>query len=245
VVAVCCLFLSSTIYLLLNKNESAVEKQLIYINSVSAATGVGELKTLKLPDGTIVTLNSMSTLIYPNEFCGKTREVVLIGEGFFDVAKNKDMPFIVKTDKMNVEALGTSFEVSSYKYDDDVSVILKSGLIKVSSPASSSKYVVVEPNHKAVISAGSDDIDITSVFAENMVSWKDGILVFDDTPLPDILKSVSKRFGVEIFCNQHKYSATKITATILKEMSLEESMKVLSEIGHFRYSQSGKQYIIK
>lgn len=243
---ICGLLLSSTTYLLIERgSNSGVSKEMVYINSVTIATGIGELRTVTLPDGTEVTLNSMSSIVYPEIFCGKKREVLLIGEAFFDVVKNKEMPFIVKTDKMDVEALGTSFEVSAYKFCKDVSATLRNGLIKVSPSGVSSKYVVVEPNQKAVIRDGSDCIDITDVVAKNAVSWKDGVLIFEDSSLSDAFGSISKRYGVDIFYNEEKHDTVKINATILKDMDINETMKVLSEIGRFKYTKNGFQYIIK
>lgn len=242
-IILCGIFLSSTIYLL-NKGEN-IKSEVIYISTMTLSTGANELKTATLSDGTQVTLNSMSSIVYPEVFHGGKREVILIGEAFFDVAKDPNNPFVVKTDQMQVEAIGTSFEVSAYKFFKEVSATLKSGSIRISPLGRASESIIIEPNQRAIIKEGADDIEVIDVVANNVVSWKDGVLIFDDSPLIDVFDSISKRYGIEIFCNRDKYCNVKIKAKILKEMSVDETMKILSEIGHFKYTHNQQQYIIK
>ena len=96
------------------------------------SSGIQNMESVSLPDGTKVQMGPGSRLTYPASFSGKTREIRLDGQAFFDVAKNREKPFIVHTEDMSVEALGTAFELFSYNMENKMEAILLNGKIKVS-----------------------------------------------------------------------------------------------------------------
>jgi len=113
----------------LDKKEEAEEKELQYNRLV---VPYGRKSTITLSDGSVVWLNSGSYLIYPQEFSRKKREVYLAGEAYFEVTENTDKPFIVTTDDIEIEVLGTTFNVNSYPENKDVETVLVEGSVKVS-----------------------------------------------------------------------------------------------------------------
>lgn len=121
-----CLVLSGIHYL-----EHLNEQQIIYLE---ASTSYGERKQLLLPDGTQLTLNSCSHVRYPNNFTGEERKIVLEGEGYFQVHRNEEQPFIVSTRRFDVRVLGTCFDIKSYSSDEIVSVEVESGKVQVDLP---------------------------------------------------------------------------------------------------------------
>ena len=104
------------------------------ITFAEISTSFGEKKRVELPDGTILVLNSCSQVRYPDSFQGDIRKVELEGEGYFRVAHNEDMPFIVQTKRLDVRVLGTRFDVKSYSTDEIVSVSVESGKVQVDLP---------------------------------------------------------------------------------------------------------------
>ena len=124
--AIVCLALGGMHYL-----KHLNERQIIYME---AATSYGERKQILLPDGTQLTLNSCSHVRYPNNFIGEERKIELEGEGYFQVHRNEEQPFIVSTRRFDVRVLGTCFDIKSYSSDEVVSVEVESGKVQVDLP---------------------------------------------------------------------------------------------------------------
>ncbi|MGN8070033.1 FecR family protein [Mucilaginibacter sp. SG564] len=114
-----------------------------------------EKSTIVLTDGTRITLNSQSTLKYPTVFTGKTREVYLSGEAFFDVHKDHEHPFIIHTEKMNIKVLGTAFNVKSYPNDPQSETTLIRGTIEVTLDDRPSDRIILKPSEKLIVKNGS------------------------------------------------------------------------------------------
>jgi len=110
---------------------------------------LADTRTIKLPDGTEVTLNHFSSLTYPEKFKGEHREVNLKGEAYFEVTKNRKHSFIVQTESVNVEVLGTHFNVESYPDDPEVKTTLLEGSVAVSNKSNSVR-IVLKPNESAI-----------------------------------------------------------------------------------------------
>lgn len=110
---------------------------------------LAECKSIYLPDGTEVTLNHFSSLTYPERFRGKERKVVLDGEGYFEVSKDKQHPFIVQAEAVRVQVLGTHFNIEAYRNDPEVKTTLFEGSVAVST-ANAPKYIVLRPNESAI-----------------------------------------------------------------------------------------------
>ena len=118
------------------------------------SSGIQNMESVSLPDGTKVQMGPGSRLTYPASFSGKTREIRLDGQAFFDVAKNREKPFIVHTEDMSVEALGTAFELFSYNMENKMEAILLNGKIKVSvenKETNQMKEYFVSPDEKILV----------------------------------------------------------------------------------------------
>ncbi len=173
------------------KKESVVENKMTLVT-----TSIGEKKEVVLSDGTIVTVNSNSALSYPTSFIGSTREVVLKGEAFFDVTENKEMPFIVKTNEgMDIKVLGTTFNVKSYPEDSNIETTLVTGKVEVVE-RSDNKTVFLYPSQRATYVKNDDQLIIDKVDTENYVSWKDGKLIYDETPLREVIKGLERMYDI-------------------------------------------------
>ncbi|MDR1585462.1 MAG: FecR domain-containing protein, partial [Prevotellaceae bacterium] len=162
----------------------------------------GEITGLTLADGTKITLNAGSKLTYPKTFTGKQRNVTLEGEGYFDVAKNTSKPFIVHTRRMDIQVLGTKFNVSAYACLSEVKTTLEEGKVKIIVPneeqsdMGDSFYLM--PDEELSINTETGDITKRHVSAADSRRWLQGDLVFSATPLADVLKQIAHKYNVEI-----------------------------------------------
>ena len=151
--AACVLLMVALAYTLVSPNEQLEAK---YSQTILASTSIGENKTITLSDGTKVTLNANTTFSYPEKFSEESRDVSLQGEAFFDVAHNPEKPFKVATGNgMNIQVLGTVFNVKSYPEDQNVETTLVSGKVKVVEEQNQ-KTVVLAPSQRATYVKDAD-----------------------------------------------------------------------------------------
>ena len=177
-----------------------------------------------LPDGTKILLSKNSKISYPKSFEGNTREIILIGEGFFDVYHDSVHPFIIHTQGTNIRVLGTSFNVRAYS--TQVQVLVKSGSVQFSK---NHNQVILTKGQKGEIFANVDTI-IKSEIAEIIAVEKEKLIsfVFNKISLGEVAETLSKRFGKNIKFSQDKIKNCKLTATFESE-KLENIIAVIAE----------------
>lgn len=162
----------------------------------------GKRTSLLLSDGTKIQLNAGSSLKYPTGFLeGGMREVYLTGEAYFEVAKDQDSPFIVHTQDLNVEVLGTEFNVSSYSDEPNLEVVLVEGSVNLftgNSSATSQNSMVLEPGFMGELNKESKSLSSQPVVTSNYTAWIRGELVFRHSKFTDILKRMERHYNVEI-----------------------------------------------
>ena len=179
---------------------------------------------IELSDGTKVWLNAESNLQYPAQFSGNIREVKLIGEAYFEVAPNKQKPFIVSTEKEKVEVLGTHFNVSSYKDGDYSAVTLSEGKVKVAPLANPTNASTLTPNRQAII-RGSE-IEELSVNAEEYIAWKNGEFMFNNESLANVLKQLSRWYDFD-YSIAPELKDLKIWGSISKYENFDKVLKII------------------
>lgn len=191
---------------------------------------------LILADGTKVTLNGGSRLTYPTIFTGKERMVALSGEGFFDVTKDVDHPFVVNSGKLSVKVLGTKFGFKSYGDDRHTIVTLKAGLVKVI-PLSKEKKngIVLEPNQQLILDNHTGEYLCRNVNTEEYISWKDGILCFRDFSLDEIVRILERRFDVKIQILSDEIKNDRYFAHFEHGENLEQILTLLSHKRPWKY----------
>jgi transmembrane sensor len=223
-----------------------------------------------LSDGTVVTLNSETTLKYPSAFDGATREVYLDGEAFFDVAKDAAHPFIVHAGKMNIRVLGTAFNVKSYLNDKDMETTLIRGAIEVTLSDRPSDRIILKPNEKLILSntafkkpqidpstpvaeesTGTDtDYSLTNLthFKSNdttivETSWVNNELVFKDEDFGELANRMERWYGVKIKFKSADARNYRFTGMFVKENVLE-AMNALKLIERFNYKYKNETIYI-
>ncbi|MDR2950468.1 MAG: FecR domain-containing protein [Prevotella sp.] len=191
----------------------------------------GEYRTLMLPDSTKVTINSGSVVIYPEEdHSPEARYVYLNGEAYFEVTHRNDKPFIVKTDGIDVEVLGTKFNVSAYSDNPNIITTLQEGKVQLNFNKSELASIILNRNEQIVYNKISDNINKEIVKDEHIGAWKNGHLLFFSASIADIVRTFEHRYDVSIYINSNKYYSELITAKFVHGETLEESLQILKQI---------------
>jgi transmembrane sensor len=201
------------------------------------STSVGMRGSINLPDGSRVTLNSGSEIKYPTRFTKGTREVQLTGEAFFEVTKDKKHPFIVKTGKLNVEVLGTTFNVSAYNDGKPVEVVLATGSIKLFSGEGRDKkqLALLEPGHRAVYNPSDNKLSVSGVNTDKYLAWRDGNIIFRDDSMSDVINRLERWFNVDIYVEDKSILDYEITARFHDE-TLEQVLTLLKLSSGIEYT---------
>lgn len=182
-------------------------------------TNPGMMTSLTLPDGTLVFLNSESTLSYPSRFDSDTRNVTLQGEAYFEVAKNPEKKFIVSTfHQSQIEVLGTHFNVEAYEKEERVSATLVEGKIGfIYSSDNSSKKVLMDPGQKLVYDTRDSKVQLYATSGESEIAWKEGKIIFRNTPLEEGLRMLEKRYNVEFIIKNDRLKGDSFTGTFTNQ----------------------------
>lgn len=205
----------------------------------------GKLKTITFPDGSKATLNSGSIIIYPQEFKGKTRDIYLNGEAYFNVSQDKSKPFIVKTGNVNIEVLGTIFNVSAYSDNNSITAALEEGKIKINFKDNKQESVILLPNEQMIYDRTSGIFTKKQANMNSVTAWMQGHLVFQQASINEIIKTIERRYDVTVYLNSNHYDNEIVTAKFIYGESLEELLQILKEIiPGLRYKTEGKKIFI-
>lgn len=198
----------------------------------------GKRFKLKLSDGTLVSLNCGTTLRYPEQFgINGKRNVYLTGEAFFEVAKDKQHPFIVHSDEIDIEVLGTRFNVSAYPEDKTVSSVLVEGSIQMSQKDNSLNAILLKPNQMAVWQSDSKKMVTKTVDTAAYEAWTQGELTFQNTPFSTITKIIERTYDVEIINENAVLAKQNFTGSIkISESSVANILELLKRDTPFNYS---------
>ena len=201
----------------------------------------GNRATVTLPDQSTVWMNSNSKLIYRNG-ANNTREVKLIGEAFFKVTKDKSRPFIVSANNIQVEVLGTSFNVKARNGSDIIETSLVEGSIKLSGAELTQDYLL-KPNEKAIYSNSSKSIKIETSDNEVETAWKDNKLQFKSERFADVVKRLEEWYGVKIISKCPNIENDLISGAFKGE-SLETVLKTFAIQYKIKYNNKGDTLVV-
>jgi ferric-dicitrate binding protein FerR (iron transport regulator) len=230
-------FLFSLAYVLMIPKNS-VETP-VYATT-ETVTSIGEYRTVELSDGTKITLNANTTLSYPKTFSGESREVSLKGEAFFDVAHNPDKPFVVSTDNgMKIQVLGTVFNVRSYPEDLNMETTLVSGKVKVVEEKDQ-KTVVLNPSQRATYVKSEDKLIVDNVQTENFTAWRQGKLIYDETPIRQVIGDLKRKYRIAISVESPKIMDYKYTGEF-DNLSIEQIMDLFEVSSPILYKMKDNQ----
>lgn len=209
-----------------------------FFSPVTLVAENGKENKYELPDGSIVWLNNDSELTYEKDFMEKLRKVTLSGEGYFEIAKNPDKPFIVKATNTTTKVLGTKFNIKENK--NKVALILDEGSVQFSSELE--KQILV-PGEKVIADSTGKLMKMKNDNV-NFLSWKTKTLTFDHTSLEIVIKHIETLYGIEIETKNPDFLKCSLTSEF-KEEPLEDILQTLQILFQIEYQKTGEnKYVI-
>lgn len=228
-------------YFILNQNsngsieEGLTEKKLVF------SSPKGYTNKLVLMDGTIVWLNSGSSLEYPMAFERNSRTVTLKGEAYFDVRHSSTQPFYVETTKATVKVLGTSFNISSYQEDGIMKTTLVEGSVQLNT---NTQKIVLEPGEQAIMKYSNSKVTKQNVNVADYTSWKDGYFNFNGLTTTEILNMVKRWYDIEEVVYAPSLSQERITGTFRRTKSLGSLLAKLEKISETKFEIKGRRVMV-
>jgi len=158
----------------------------------------GQISKVILPDSSVVWINSGSKITYNSRFAENNRKIDLVGQAFFQAAHNKKIPFVVDVNGFLVKVLGTKFDVNAYSGEKNIRVVLESGRIELHQLSDRDFNYTLSPGEMATFNPKSKSLTIDKVKPELFSSWKEGVLIFRDKPMAEVLDELQRRYNIDI-----------------------------------------------
>jgi ferric-dicitrate binding protein FerR (iron transport regulator) len=221
------------------------ENSLMITDEMIVSTEKGERAGITLPDGTSVYLNWDSRLRYtPKEYNKKERKINFDGEGYFQVYRNKDVPFLIHAKGLHIKVMGTAFNLSVREYNKTAELVLEEGNVLLTA-IKSNKKVMLLPNEKAILDQLTGDITVISENnVKNASAWRRGDLIFRNTCLSDILQAIEDNYNVSIRAQCEDLFNDRFTG-ILPLSNLNEVLTVIEKSYHLKAEITGKEIVLK
>lgn len=224
--------LSALTYYFGKQNTSQINTELKYF-SVEAA--LGQKSKVILPDSSVVWINSGTILTYNSRYSIDNRNLDLKGQAFLEVRKNPKLPLVVASGDLRVKVLGTKFDVKAYPDDNMIRVILESGKVELISKVDSSVKHQLKPGEMAEYELKSGKINVKTIDPLKYSNWKEGDLIFVDTPMAEVLRSLERKYDIKIeVLNQ------KVLKSVFNARFKNESLKEILDYIQFSCSVNYK-----
>ena len=222
-------------------NAVLAERQLLVLDSAHVknvadqqyVSPAGTRSKIMLADSTTVWLNSDSKLLVASSYGSSNRRVRLSGQGYFDVKKNAKLPFEVEINRnTSIKVTGTTFTIGAYEDSKTIETVLINGTVFVNH---GKEVVKMVPSQKVVVSKSSDLLSVSNVSDESYKSWKDGVLIFRETPMLEVLSTLEKWFNVRFHVKHSEIMGYSFTAK-LDNCSLSQVLEYMSYSSPMSYS---------
>ncbi len=205
--AILIILIGLPIFWYLNKSHlsSGSNAELKYTSVVAEQ---GQISKIILPDSSIVWLNSGTTLSYNSGYSVNNRDLFLSGQAYLNVKKDRNSPLVVACNDLKVKVLGTKFDVCAYPGDDKINVVLESGSVELLQASNDKFTYLLKPGEMAQYNSRLKEIAIKNVETTDFTNWKDGYLIFKDSPMADVIGRLERKFDIEIIVkNQEVYKS--------------------------------------
>lgn len=229
-------------HLVYKNNRKRLTKEKVSYNSIVIPKG-GEYN-LTLSDGSKIWLNSNSKLRYPIKFSGKERIVELEGEAYFDVSKNKDFPFVVKMNDIQIKVLGTSFNVNAYSEENEIITTLVEGKVQVNDRIRNQKEILT-PNDQYRINKYNGNFTKTQVDTEIYTAWKNGRFVFQNERLEDIMVRLSRWYDVEVFFMNTESKNIKFSGDLTRYEDFNSVLEMIEFTDKVKFSIKNRSVLVE
>lgn len=212
----------------------------VHFAEITTEAPMGSTAEVVLPDGSLVVLNAGSRIVYSQGFGMDNRNVTLQGEGYFEVERNENIPFVVSSEQMTVRVLGTKFNLCDYNENQEAAVTLVEGKVDVTNNHDQI-HVEITPDMRAVINKESHAMVVEKTSATDNTQWREGYLFFDEEPLADIARELERCYGVEISIQREELKEYKFYGKLpSRQLSIEEVLDILSSASQINYSINGR-----
>ena len=202
---------------------------------------LGSRTKLTLPDGTLVWLNAGSRMAYSQGFGVGNRDIELTGEGYFEVKRNEEVPFLVKTNSLLVKVLGTKFNFRDYPDDAEAIVSLSEGKVSLSNLLRKENEKFLSPNERVILDKKSGKMHIESSIALSSLQWTNGYLFFDEELLTDVAKELERSYNVEIHIASDSLKTFRFYGNFIRrEQDVKEVLEALSTTRKIHYTIEGR-----
>lgn len=216
------------------------KKATVMYSDIIIESPMGSKTKLFLPDGSMVWLNAGSKITYSQGFGIENRSISLIGEAYFDVRKNKDLPFKVNTKELNVSVLGTKFNFKNYESDNEVSVNLIEGKVELQNCIKETDNQFLDPTEMMVLNKQNGDMIISKMETKQSQDWINDRLYFDEMRLVDITKTLERSYNIKVIFDNPESKEIKFHAMFNKrEQSISDVFDILKKTGKFEYKLNG------
>jgi ferric-dicitrate binding protein FerR (iron transport regulator) len=207
---------------------------------------MGAKTKMHLPDGTLVWLNANSKITYSQGFGVNDRQVGLMGEAYFEVTGNADLPFFVKTESLQVRVLGTKFNFSNYPDNEEAIVSLIEGKVQVKNLMSVNEEKNMASDEKAFLNKKTGQMRILSHRTRPSSEWTNGYLCFDNELLPDIVKTLERSYNVKISIADKSLETVRFYSDFSRqEQSIEDILRLLKSTNKLTYTIEGKNITLQ
>lgn len=230
-------FVVTTWFLYRENNQLTTQEMLV-------STGVGERANVTLPDGTRVQLNAQSKLTYaPVAYNKKNRQIHFDGEGYFQVAKNKECPFLIDAQGLAVKVLGTKFNLLARRNDQTAELILQEGSVSFTSLMTNDQ-VILKPEQKVVLNQQEGSMTLYNLkHVQDVAAWMRHKMVFRNIPLADVITAIEKQYQVEVITDSKRYLKETFTGT-LSTTDINDDLQILEKSFHFKIMMKNKKIFI-
>lgn len=219
----------------------ADKKELLSVmNTISVP--VGQRVNLKLPDGTSVWLNACSEIVYPAVFSGGKREVQLNGEAYFEVTHNVENPFVVRTEKCDIEVLGTKFNVEAYSGSGDFSAALMEGSVQVTGNDRSLLPVRLKPDQEVRLKNGQ--LAVSSINDYDHFRWREGLVCFKDVAFNELMARFEKCYGIRIIVENKQLKEYTCSGKFRISDGVDNALRILQRDARYTIERNEDNSVI-
>lgn len=204
------------------------------VQTLTASTPRGGTYQVTLSDGTKVWLNADSKISFPSQFAEKKRKIMLSGEAYFEVYKDRKRPFIVESNGQEVTVLGTHFNINSYEDESSTKTTLLEGSVRVND-------VVLKPNQQAILVNGS--VKVSAANVEQEISWKNGYFRFNDEKIEDIMTKLARWYDIEVIY-EGKMNTGGFTGTASRNKNISQVLKLLENTKDIHFKIEGRRVTV-
>lgn len=221
-------------------SETGNPKSEIQYNTMSTPRG-GQYH-LTLADGTDVWLNAASSIKYPTAFAGNTRDVEITGEAYFEVAHNAAKPFQVSSNGQTVEVLGTHFNINAYSDETAIKTTLLEGSVKV---VRNGQAAILKPGQQSIIQQAGHSILVKNMDTEQAIAWREGLFMFDEDNLDDIMRKISRWYDVQVVFTDNRLKNKLTSGSVSRFGNVSQVLRKIAMTGGVHFAVNGRTITVE